>query len=151
MLAHHGYRVLTVPDLLTVSPFADMYNDHPCYPQTLALMDLGVCVAYRDNTVCPDNVCTRGELYMMISGQRAVLDSIEAHKPIAEREHPYSRAAVLSKARDTSWNSLELPLDGTALDDCCKESFGVPSGLSGHSLPRSEVISALAALMVSPV
>jgi len=146
LLARYGYEIVTVPDLLALSPFSDLYKDHPSTGAARALMDRGMCVTYRDNTVRLDAVCTRGEFYMMMHGRQAVLGSVETRKPPARREPAYSRAAKLAKAPDITKSSLELPLNQTTLDAYCNEHYGAPSGLTGAALPRGDVIAAIAAL-----
>ena len=146
LLVRYGYKVVTVPELLALSSFADLYEDHTCYDAARSLKEKGFCVAYRDNSVRQDKISTCGEFYMMMHGRRAVLESVEARMPPAKYEHPYSRAALLAKAPDITKSSLELPLDQKTLDAYCNEHYGVPSGLTGAALPRGEVIAAIAAL-----
>ena len=146
LLARYGYKVVTVPDLLAVSPFADVSEDHPSCSAARALIDQGVSVAYMDNTLRPERMCTQGEFYMMMHGRKATLDRIESRRPLAQGEHPYTGVAQLAKAKDISKDALSFPLDGETLDSWCKEHYGAPSGLSGESLPRGEVLTALAEL-----
>ena len=145
LLSGYNYKVITVPELLAVSPFADISEDHPAFSAVCGLMRRGVCVAYRDNTIRPDNICTRGEFYMMTSGFNATLDSVEKRRPAKRGEHPYLRAAQYANAPDTSNNSLDTPLGSDALDIWCNNNYGALSGLTGKSLPRGEVLAALAA------
>ena len=147
VLERYGYKVVTVPELLAASPFADIHDDHPCYSAARTLMDCGICVAYRDNRVRPDDICTRGEFYMMMNGRQAVLDNVEKRRPPTRGEHPYFRAAQFAKAPDLSRNSLESPLDLSTIDSYCKERFGAASGLSGNTLRRGDVLTAVAALV----
>jgi len=147
LLGRYGYKILTVPDLLAVSPFADVFVDDPTCAAASALIRRGFCAAYRDNTLRPDNICTLGEFYMMLFGREATLESIETRKPAPRSEHTYFRAAQLAKAPETSARYLETPLDGLTFDNWCKERFGLPSGLTGSALPRSEVIAALCAAL----
>ena len=147
LLERYGYKVLTVPDLLETSPFADVPEDHPSSISARTLLARGISAAYRDNTIRPDSICTLGEFYMMLHGRKANLERIEKRTPLARSEHPYSQAAHLAKAQDINKKSLDLPLDSETLDTHCKENYGAPSGLKGASLPRSEVLAALANLV----
>ena len=146
LLASYNYKVLTVPELLGVSPFADVFEDHPICAPAWELIKRGICAAYRDNTIRPDNICSLGEFYMMMHGREATLDRVETLLPRPRGEHPYLRAAQLANAKDTSKSKLDSALDGATLDDYCKEHYGAPSGTSGATLPRKEVLSALAQL-----
>ena len=143
LLDRYGYKVLTVPDLLAASPFSDIFDDDPTCPAASALIQRGNCVAYRDNTLRPDSVCTRGEFYIMMHGREVALERIEARKPLPRSEHPYLRAAQLAKAPDSSSAALDSPLDAATLDAWYKDHYGLPSGLSGSALPRKEVIAAI--------
>jgi len=147
VLRHYGYKVVTVPDLLAVSPFSDLYNDHPCFPSARTLLDNGMCAAFRDNTVRPESICTTGEFYMMMKGRQAVLDNVARLLPPGRGEHPYARAAGLARASGITKSRLDSPLDSECLDLYCKEHFGAGSGLSGGTLPRGEVINAIAQLL----
>ena len=149
LLARYDYKVLTVPDLLSVSPFADVYEDHPVCEPAQALLARGICAVYRDNTIRPDDICSLGEFYMMMHGREVVLDRVDTRLPRPRGEHPYFHAAKLANAKDTSKSKLNSPLDGAALDDYCKEHYGASSGISGASLPRKEVIAALAEITES--
>ena len=144
LLSGYGYKVLTVPDLLAASPFADVFDDAPACSDARALMQRGFCTAYRDNTLRPDKTCTLGEFYMMAHGRDAALERIEARKPPSRREHPYYSAARHANAADSSAVALDRPLDALTLDIWCKEHHGAASGLTGSALPRSEVLAALA-------
>ena len=146
LLARYGYKVLTVPELLAVSPFADVSEDHPSSAHASKLLEHGICAAYRDNTIRPDTMCTSGEFYMMMHGREATLDRIENRRLPARGEHPYMHAAQFTNVSDISNGALEQPLDGAALDAWSREHYGVPSGLSGAALPRREVLAAVAAI-----
>ena len=148
LLELYDYKVITVPDLLAASPFSDISEEHPSCSDGRALLERGICVAYRNNTLRPENICTRGELYMMMLGREAVLDRIEARKPLGN-EHPYARAAQLAGVPDASKSALNRPLDSAVLDAWCKEHYGSPSGLSGSALPRKEVLAALKEVIIS--
>ena len=146
LLARYNYKVLTVPDLLAISPFADVTEDHPSCSYARALIDSGMCAAYRNNHLHPENICTRGEYYMMVHGKEATLNRIKMRQPPTRNEHPYARAAQLAKAKDTSKGILNLPLDGATFDAHCKEHFGLPAGVTGSAIPRKDALAALAAL-----
>ncbi|MCL2125199.1 MAG: polysaccharide deacetylase family protein [Oscillospiraceae bacterium] len=143
LLAKYGYKVVTVPDLLEMSPFSDVGEDDPCGISARALLGSDISPAYRDNSLHPQSICTGGELYMMLSGKEAVLSRVKGKKPIARHEHPYAAAAALCGVNDPSNAQLDSPLTAAELDRCCIERFGASSGLSGNALPRYDVIAAL--------
>ena len=146
LLARCGYKVLTVPELLSLSPFSDVGEDDPGSVSAAALIDRGMCAAFRDNTIRPDDIFTRGELYMTLFGREAALDRIKSKKPLSRREHPYLHAARIGNAESVFAAGPDLPLDADTLDVCCNELYGRSSGLSGSAFPRREVLAALAAL-----
>ena len=149
LLARYNYKVLTVPDLLSVSSFADVFEDHPVCAPARALLEHGICAAYRDNKIHQEDICTLGEFYMMMHGREATLASVETRRSRPRSEHPYLRAAQLANAKETSKSKLHSPLDGAALDDYCKEHYGAPSGTSGAAISRKEVITALVEIIDS--
>lgn len=100
LLAARGYRVVTVSQLLELSPFQDVLPSTPEGAGARRLLDLGWCPAYRDNTLRTGQVLTRGELAMMAYGWEGAarrIELMEAGKP-AYRDmparHPYSGAAL---------------------------------------------------------
>ena len=146
LLDSYGYKVLTVPELLAASPFSDTFEDDPVCTAAQTLLQRGLCVAFRDNTLRPDDIITLGEFYMMMCGREAILERVEERKPAPKNEYPYFRAAQTAKAPDCSSGALDSPLDATRLDAWCYEHYGLPSGLTGTALPRREVLSALHAI-----
>ena len=147
LLSRYDYKVLTVPDMLAISPFSDVHEDNQYALAARALLDRGFCVAYRDNALRTESVCTCGEFYMMAHGREATLSRVNERRPLVSGEHHYFSAAKLANARDSAKSGLDRPLDGATLDNWCKEFYGAPSGLAGDSLPRGEVLAALNAII----
>lgn len=102
LLTEHGYQVVTVSELLARSPFRDVTPDSDVGRAARRLLERGWCVAYRDNTLRPEAVLTRGELAMMAFGWAAVerrvalLRSGRAPFRDMKASHPYAAAAALA-------------------------------------------------------
>ena len=68
LLTGQGYRVVTVSQLLALSPFLDLPQSDPRAAAAKKLLEAGWCPAYRDNSLRADAPLTRGELAMMAYG-----------------------------------------------------------------------------------
>lgn len=117
LLAKHGYKVVTVSELLEKCPFADLFPDDPSFAAAKALLDNGFCVCYRDNTVRPDAPMTRGELAMTLYGCKTARERVELvrqKRSVASDvpySHPYAAAiqAALADGRFELQNGKFLP------------------------------------------
>lgn len=141
LLTDHGYRVVTVSELLERSPFRDVPADSAVGRAARRLLKLGWCVAYQDNTLRPDAVLTRGELAMMAFGWETVRARVELirrgrapFRDMAPR-HPYAAAAAMAAATRTmsAENGRfrpEDPVTAEELDRLCALRLGrrVPAG-----------------------
>jgi len=102
LLTDHGYRVVTVSELLDRSPFRDVPPESEVGRAARRLLGQGWCVAFQDNTLRPGEVLTRGELAMMAYGWETVRQRIDlvrsARAPFRDlaHRHPYAAAAVLA-------------------------------------------------------
>ena len=102
LLTDHGYRVVTVSELLERSPFRDLGQEDETGRAAKRLLNLGWCVAFQDNTLRPEGVLTRGEMAMMAYGWETVRQRIDlvraARAPFRDvaHRHPYAAAAVLA-------------------------------------------------------
>ena len=100
LLTDHGYKVVTVSELLERSPFRDALPDSETGRAARRLLGRGWCVAYQDNTLRPDAPLLRGELAMMAFGWETVRRRIalvrEGRAPFRDLEprHPYAAAAA---------------------------------------------------------
>jgi len=97
----YGYKVLPVGELMGVGQFADIGRGHPAYAAAERLVYAGRCVAYRDNTVRPNQPITRGEYAMLFAPRPVILARIgnmQRGEPGPFRDmktsHPYSSAAA---------------------------------------------------------
>ena len=102
LLTDHGYRVVTVSELLERSPFRDLGQADETGRAAKRLLGQGWCVAFQDNTLRPDETLTRGEMAMMAYGwetARQRIDLVRAarapFRDVAHR-HPYAAAAALA-------------------------------------------------------
>jgi len=102
ILKKYNYKVVSVSELLKVSKFRDISPKNPYYKAAAALVDAGKCVAYRDNTIRPSKIITKGELAMLLAPHRVIIDrAIKMKEGKGETrefadikvKHPYSSAA----------------------------------------------------------
>ncbi len=102
LLTDHGYRVVTVSELLERAPFRDVLPGDPVAAAARQLLSRGWCVVFQDNALRPDAPLTRGELAMMAYGAEAVRRRIKlvrsGRAPFRDMEprHPYAAAAALA-------------------------------------------------------
>lgn len=102
ILDRYGYEVVTVSELMERSAFLDVLPDDPAAVAARKLMELGWCVAYRDNTVRTHAPLTRGELAMMAYGWKSAQRRIELARsgkaPFRDLKasHPYAAAAQMA-------------------------------------------------------
>ena len=99
-ISERGYRVITVSELLEISPFSDVSPKDPCFEDAKALIGAGHVICYKDNTVRPDSTVTRGEFAAM-TASRALFTARVKKLARGERhaickdvtlQHPYSTA-----------------------------------------------------------
>ena len=105
LLQQYGYRVVTVSELLSLCPFADLSPESPVFAPAKALLEAGFCICYRDNTVRSEQILTRGELCMFAFGWKTAARRIELvqTKTRVCRDvpcrHPYAAAIELALER----------------------------------------------------
>ena len=103
LLAAQGYKVVTVSQLMALSPFLDIPQSDPRGAAAKKLLEAGWCPVYRDNSLRPDSPLTRGELAMMAFGWEAVDTRIALVRgeeklpwPDLKPEHPYAAPLLLA-------------------------------------------------------
>ena len=113
LLSAKGYQVVTVSRLLELSPFLDVPQSDPQGAAARKLLEAGWCPAYRDNSLRPGTVLTRGELAMMAYGWesvdlRAALIWGTDNLPWSDLkpDHPYA-APMLLAVRDGVLKDLD--------------------------------------------
>ena len=157
LLCRYGYRVVTVSQLMNMCPFSDVFPDSAVFAHAKALLERGLCVCYRDNTLRPGNILTRGELAMMLygGGKRNAERRIELvhkkQKPAGDMsfKHPYAAAAAaaLKSGEMTLQNGKFLPdepVTSVAFADICKKHFGREIMPPVGALTHEKAITALA-------
>lgn len=65
LLKKEGYKVITVSELLKLSPFEDVDTDSDYLPRLVELDQAGYIIGYKNNTFQPKRLLTKGELLMM--------------------------------------------------------------------------------------
>ena len=135
LLTDHGYKVVTVSELLERAPFRDAPAESGPGRTARRLLGLGWCVAFQDNTLRPDAPLTRGELAMMAFGWETVRRRIElvrsGRAPFRDMEprHPYAAAAARAvetgamTAVDARFRP-DAPLTPTELAQFCATRLG---------------------------
>ena len=158
LLSGHGYRVVTVSELLAMCPFSDLPPQDRLFAPAKKLLESGLCICYRDNTVRAGNALTRGELAMMLYGSRSAqrrIDLVHTRQDPARdlpAKHPYAAAA------DTAVQSGEMALERGAFypdrpvtagefSALCKRRFGCGAALSSAQVTHAEAITVMARLM----
>ena len=155
LLTEHGYRVVTVSELLEMCPFSDLCPSDETFAHAKKLLDMGVCVCYRDNTVRPQNLLTRGELAMMLNGVSAASRRIELVKskknPASDVMfgHPY--AAAVAEAVESGQMTLtmgrfnpQVPVTPAEFASACKKRLGCDIKAPQAPVSHSAAIAALA-------
>ncbi len=105
LLTRLGYRVVTVDALLAHSPFSDITPDKADAQHAALLLAAGWCVAFRDNTLRPQTILTRGGLAQMAYGWEGAKKRValirEKARPFSDLKasHPYAGACVIAAER----------------------------------------------------
>lgn len=154
-ISSRGYRVVTVSELLDICPFSDISPKDSCFEAAKALLEAGYVVCYRDNTVRPDSIVTRGEFAAMTADrglftQRIKKLASEGSRPIyrdVPTAHPYSlaiRAAVSGGILTLTGGKLE-PARPLCIEEL--ESFAEKHGLTPpehtETVRKSQVLAVL--------
>lgn len=67
LLTDYGYKVITVSELLELSPFEDVTKDYEEFENIKKLTQKGNVIGYRNNTFGPERIITEDEFFIMIS------------------------------------------------------------------------------------
>ena len=157
LLKQYGYRVVTVSELLGLCPFADLSPQSPVFAPAKALLDAGWCICFRDNTVKPDAIMTRGEACMFAFGQKTATRRIELVRTKTNvcrdvsYKHPYSAAIELALERgcfsqeDGRFRPDE-PVTGAEFSAFCRALFPQEAKPETNTLTHAQAIEHLAAL-----
>lgn len=159
LLSAQGYRVVTVSQLMALSPFRDVGQEEEAGRCARRLLDHNWCVAFRDNTLRPQAPLTRGELAMMAYGWEGAARRVEliraGRAPFRDMKaaHPYSGAADLAcqagalSARDGSFRPDDAP-SPEELSAFCAVTLGkTPAAPAGGTLTHGEFFTLAAGLL----
>jgi len=159
LLTDHGYRVVTVSELLERSPFRDVLPESETGIAARRLLGHGWCVAFQDNTVRPDSVLTRGELAMMAYGWETVrrrIALVRAGKaPFRDMSHRHPYAAAAAQASETGavtaadgYFRPDAPVTAVELAQFCSTRLGKTPPLEKRDrLTHREFFGIVAALL----
>ena len=104
LLTAQNYKVVSVSELMALSPFLDLPQTDLRAAAAKVLADAGWCPAYRDNSLRADTPLTRGEAAMMAFGWAGVDNHIALVRgtltsPWSDLKgtHPYAGAIILAE------------------------------------------------------
>lgn len=174
LLTQLGYKVITVSDLIALSPFEDTPDTDPVHAHAAALLRTGYCVAHKNNTLQPDKPMNLGELLMMLADPQELLYHYrewvdggfalpEDHKIISgswmlKPAHPYFHAFVMAcnkglilsgNPQNQSWGT---PLSHEMFTDIMREYTGSRSIRAKGANPvltKRDVLEPLADVLLS--
>ena len=157
LLKEYGYRVVTVSELLIMCPFADLSPESPVFAPAKALLDTGWCVCYRDNTVRPDAVLTRGEACMLAFGWKTAarrLDLVKTKTNVCRDvsyRHPYAAAIEQALERgclqqETGRFRPDDPISEAEFSSFCETFFGQSAPRPHSPITHAQAIELLAAM-----
>ncbi len=156
LLSRHGYRVVTVSELLAMCPFTDLSPQDALYPAAKRLLDAGFCVCFRDNTVRAQTPLTRAALAMLVHGGETATARIALvrEKRAPAKDVPYSHpyAAAIARAVEAGEMACEngkfrpdAPVTQAEFAAFCKARFGKESSAAVST--HADAISAMAELL----
>lgn len=101
LLARYGYRVVTVDELRSESPFADLGREDPLF-EKLEGMQRERAIVYADNSLRLDGPMTQGELAMLLAPREEALERRRRRmRETGKKEHPYWGA--MDYCRERGW------------------------------------------------
>lgn len=75
LLSEYGYKVVTVSELIAMSPFEDLHYADLIFPHARDLINCGYCIARKNNMLYPDREVNIGELLTMCANPELLLES----------------------------------------------------------------------------
>lgn len=148
---------MTVSELLIMCPFADLSPESPVFAPAKALLDTGWCVCYRDNTVRPDAVLTRGEACMLAFGWKTAarrLDLVKTKTNVCRDvsyRHPYAAAIEQALERGCMQQGNgrfrpDAPISSQEFSSFCEAFFGQSAPQPHSPITHAQAIELLAAM-----
>lgn len=136
ILSKHGYKVVSVSELCSYSPFTDIGQQDEIYNDAILLLKKGYSIVYRDNTIKKDTELKKGELAFMLFGEQGTNERTkmlaQANKkyvcPGVKINHPYSGAIKLAlenkyfRLQGKKFNP-DLQVTVKEFNDICKKHF----------------------------
>ena len=116
LLQAHGYRVVTLSELMAESPFADVGRDDPLFAKLVALSER-TAVAFTDNRLRLEAPMLWGELAMLLAPKT---DAMRLREEIVRAEgkaHPYAGAMAWCRAEKLIPDSAQPEQPVTALPE----------------------------------
>ena len=94
LLVNEGYQIITVSDLLKMSPFEDIDTGADYLSKLVKLDQAGYVIGYQNNTFQPEKPLTKGEMLMMSMTKEEVAkvyqnSSLDREFRSNLRKHPY--------------------------------------------------------------
>ncbi|MDR2501789.1 MAG: polysaccharide deacetylase family protein [Oscillospiraceae bacterium] len=158
-LTAHGYRVVTLSELITLSPLSDLAPGEAGFDKLAWLLARGYTAAFRDNTARMQKPVTRGELIAMFAENAPArrVELIEKDKtarvlPDIPVTHPYSGAVIWAVELGIIPDSAPLGADKPATHALlCKlaANYGAQTAESSAALTRGAAIDTLYELAVA--
>ena len=167
LLTQAGYKVITVSELMSLSPFEDLNDSDPVFNSVRHLANEGFCIGYKNNTFQPDRLLSKGEFVTMVTPPDKLMKYCRESLDISSKPSPYSggiKWASTQKWFDSVINSKSLNPDepmsvkdfekylefvsaGTNIHWSISDSgkLGKPASNPAH-LRRRDVMNALAGL-----
>ncbi len=157
ILDSYGYKVITVKELVSRSPFEDLGKGDEHFESALSLLNRGYTIAFRNNKVMPQAELKRGELLMMLYGVKGVsrrIELIRKEKVFNLKDikpsHPYSGAVSLALEQDACpcENGMffpDKPVDREYFSHVCRAFFGKSVSVQ-EPITHGKAIDALATL-----
>lgn len=165
-----SYEVISVRDLLALSPFEDVGANDEVHSSARRLINAGYTVAYKNNTLQPDRETNVGELLVMCANPEEYLgayrayvdDGFKVSNPLTsykiKPEHPYYFAFDLAvkngildveNSMKLSWNTpLTVNLFGTLLEKIAGKKVEYTIMNQGKVLTRRNILPILAEVLL---
>ena len=159
LLADRGYKVVTVSELMEISPFSDLGEGDDAFEAARNLADRGLCPAFRDNTVRPDRPMTIGELAETVFGWPAAKKRVErilkrsGPWPSGLRaDHPYGAAVDMAMERGCLASGARFDPDAPVTGETLGRFLRALTGReppAPASFSRGDILKLLADLPIS--
>lgn len=111
ILRAYDYEVVTVRELISLSPFSDLDPSSPLIPDLIQLHQKGFTTGYQDNTFQPERLITRGELAATIINIKNLNPPLKypalQDVPLNHPYHPFIQKAVATGLMKSEGNLFQ--------------------------------------------